>query len=243
MMDERKVQVILDWTPPSKVAELWSFLGLDKYCRKFIQGYSKKVAPLTDLLKKDKKWVWTDACQEAFEKLKVAVLSEPVLHLLNFELPFEVHIDASDKAIGGVLVQEKHLVAYESKKLNKAEQKCSAHEKKMIAVVHCLLAWHVYLLGPKFVVWIGNVANTFFNTQKKLSPKQARWQELLQKYDFLWEHKPGKHNEVADALSHKKVQEYVVALTRVESDFVDRIKESAKLDATYQKLVDRKSVV
>ena len=120
MMDERKVQVILDWPSPSKVAELRSFLGLANYYRKFIQWYSKKVVPLTDLLKNDKKWVWTDACQEVFEKLEVAVSSEPVLHLRDFELPFEVHIDASDKAIGGVLVQEKYLVAYESRKLNDA---------------------------------------------------------------------------------------------------------------------------
>ena len=219
------------------MTELRSFLGLANYYKKFIQGYSKKVAPLTDLLKNDKKWVWTDACQEAFEKLKVVVSSEPVLRLPDFELPFEVHTDASDKAIGGVLVQKKHHVAYESRKLNKVKQKCSAHEKEMIALVHCLLAWHVYLLGPKFVVRTDNVANTLFNTPKKLSLKQARCQELLQEYDFMWEHKLGKHNEVANALSHKQVQEYVAALTRMESNFMDRIKESAKLDATYQKLV------
>ena len=69
-----------------------------------------------------------------------------------------------------VLVQEKHLVAYESRKMNEAEQKCSAHEKEMIVVVHCLLAWRVYLLGPKFVLLTNNVANTFFNSQNKLSP-------------------------------------------------------------------------
>ena len=69
-----------------------------------------------------------------------------------------------------VLVQEKHLVAYESRKMNEAEQKCSTHEKEMIVVVHCLLAWRVYLLGPKFVVQTNNVANTFFISQNKLSP-------------------------------------------------------------------------
>ena len=63
-----------------------------------------------------------------------------------------------------MLVQEKHLVAYESRKLNEAKQKCLAHEKEMIAVVRCLLAWRVYLLGTKFVVQTDNVANTFFNT-------------------------------------------------------------------------------
>ena len=103
----------------------------------------------------------------------------------------------------------------------------------MIVVVHWLLTWRVYLLGLKFVVRTDNVANTFFNTQKKLSPKHARWQELSQEYDFVWEHKPSKHNQVTDALSRKHVQEYVVALTRVELDFVERIKESSKLDAIY----------
>ena len=60
---------------------------------------------------------------------------------------------------------------------------------------------------------------------------------MLQEYDFVWEHKPSKHNQVADAFSHKQVQEYVAALTRVKSNFVKRIKESSKLDATYQKSV------
>ena len=87
----------------------------------------------------------------------------------------------------------------------KQKKNCLAHEKEMITVVHYLLARRVYLLGPKFVVRTDNVANTFFNTQKKLSPKQARWQKLLQEYDFVWEHKPSKHNQVADALSCKQV--------------------------------------
>ena len=93
------------------MAELRSFLGLANYYGKFVQGYSKKVAPLTDLLKKDKKRACTDACQEAFEKLKAAVSSESVQSLLDFELLFEVHTDAFDKAIGSFSVQEKHPVA------------------------------------------------------------------------------------------------------------------------------------
>ena len=103
------------------MAELRSFLGLANYYKKFVQRYSKKVAHLIDLLIQDKKWVWTNACQEVFEKLKAVMSSELVLRLLNFELPFEVHIDSSDKAISGVLVQEKHLVAYERRKLNETE--------------------------------------------------------------------------------------------------------------------------
>ena len=94
---------------------------LANYYRKFIAGYSKRAAALTYLLKKDTKWVWSERCDEAFQNLKNAIASKPILKLPDFELPFEVHTDASDKAIGGVLVQEGHPVAFESRKLNDAE--------------------------------------------------------------------------------------------------------------------------
>ncbi|KAG6510926.1 hypothetical protein ZIOFF_028973 [Zingiber officinale] len=238
-MDPKKVLAIVEWQTPSTIPELRSFLGLANYYRKFIAGYSKKAAPLTDLLKKNMRWEWSDACKEAFEKLKTAIASEPVLRLPDFELPFEVHTDASDRAIGGVLVQEGHPVAFESRKLNAAEQKYSAHEKEMVAVVHCLQVWRVYLLGTKFLVRTDNVANTFFATQKKLSPKQARWQEFLAEYDFTWEHKPGKHNQVADALSRKEVFATFYSISRVESDMMDRIKAVAASDTAYGKLVQQ----
>lgn len=103
-------------------------------------------------------------CQEAFEKLKVVVVSEQILTLRNFELPFEVHTDASNKAIGGVLVQKGHPVAFESQKLNDAEQWYSVDEKEILVVVHCLMVRRVYLLCTKFIVRIDNVTNTYFHT-------------------------------------------------------------------------------
>ena len=87
------------------------------------------------------------------------------------DLPFEVQIDVSTRALGGVLVQEGHPIAFESRKLNEAEQRYSTHKKEMIAVIHCLEQWKHYLLGSIFTVVTDNVANTFFKTQKKLSPK------------------------------------------------------------------------
>ena len=101
---------------------------------------------------------------QAFEKLKTAVASTPVLGLPDFEKPFEVNTDASDRAIGGVVVQEGHPIAFESRKLSDAEQNYSTHEKEMMTVVHCLGIWRVYLLGPKFIVKTDNIANTFFKT-------------------------------------------------------------------------------
>lgn len=106
----------------------------------------------------------------------------------------------------------------------------------MTAVVHCLDAWRHYLLGTKFTVMTDNVANTYFKTQKKLTPKQARWQEILAEFDFVWMHKPGRQNQVADALSRRDVQAYVAALSAVQSTFLDRVREQAMLDTTYSKL-------
>ncbi|XP_070011263.1 uncharacterized mitochondrial protein AtMg00860-like [Nicotiana sylvestris] len=112
-MDEAKVHAIQEWEAPIKVTELRSFLGLINYYRRFISGYSAKSAPLIELLNKNKPWVWTEHCQKAFECLKAAVTKEPVLALPHFAKTFEVHTDASDFAIGGVLMLDKHPIVFE----------------------------------------------------------------------------------------------------------------------------------
>ncbi|KAE8691406.1 hypothetical protein F3Y22_tig00110890pilonHSYRG01301 [Hibiscus syriacus] len=203
-MDKDKIRAIDKWKPPTKVTELRAFLGLANYYRRFMKGYSKIATPLTELLKKDKVWEWSTTCHNAFEKLKEPMVSEPMLALPDYTKPFVVFTDASDVSNGGVLMQEGHPVAYESRKLNEIERRYSVHEKEMTAVVHCLCTWRHYLLGSKFVVFTDNVANSYFLTQKKLSPKQARWQEFLPEFDFSLEYKPGKVNCVADGLSRRE---------------------------------------
>nr|XP_016493745.1 PREDICTED: uncharacterized mitochondrial protein AtMg00860-like [Nicotiana tabacum] len=89
-MDEAKVHAIQEWEAPINVTELRSLLGLVNNYRRFISGYSAKVAPLTELLKKNKPWVWTEHCQKAFECLKAAIIEEPVLALPDFAKTFEV---------------------------------------------------------------------------------------------------------------------------------------------------------
>lgn len=121
-MDGAKIKAIQEWEVPTKVTELRSFLGLVNYYRRFIQGYSRRAAPLTDLLKKNKTWEWSELCQKAFEDLKKAIMEEPVMALPDFAKTFEVHTDASDFAIGGVLMQDRHPIAYESRKLNETER-------------------------------------------------------------------------------------------------------------------------
>ncbi len=104
-MDDRKVKAILDWEPPRSVPDLKSFLGLAFYYRKFIKNFAKKTTPLTNLLKKSSgTYEWEEACNEAFETLKGILVKAPVLKLPDFDKDFEIHSDASNFAIGRVLV-------------------------------------------------------------------------------------------------------------------------------------------
>ncbi|XP_016165032.1 uncharacterized protein LOC107607616 [Arachis ipaensis] len=234
-MDQGKVKAIKEWEPPNKVSELRSFLGLANYYQRFIKGYSTKAAPLTDLLKKNHSWEWSKECQKAFDELKAAITEGPVLALPDYSKVFEVHTDASDYAIGGALMQEGHPIAFESRKLNDTERRYTVQEKEMTAVVHCLRTWHHYLLGSHFIVKTDNVATSYFQTQKKLSPKQARWQDFLVEFDFEFEYKSGKTNVVADALSRKAE---LAAISMVEGDIMHIIKEGLHHDPLAKKLVE-----
>jgi hypothetical protein len=138
-MDDHKVKAILDWEPPRSVSALRSFLGLASYYCKFIKNFAKIATPLTNLLKKSSgTYEWDEACNEAFETLKGILVKTHVLKLPDFDKDFEIHSDASDFAIGGILVQDGRLVAFENKKLNMTERRWPTHEKEMWAVVHCL---------------------------------------------------------------------------------------------------------
>jgi hypothetical protein len=118
-MDDHKVKTILDWEPPRSVSALKSFLGLAFYYCKFIKNFAKIATTLTNLLKKSfRTYEWDKICNEAFETLKGILVKAHVLKLPNFDKKIEIHFDAFDFAIRGVLVQDGKLVAFESKKLS-----------------------------------------------------------------------------------------------------------------------------
>jgi hypothetical protein len=203
-MDDHKVKAILDWEPPRSVPALRSFLGLASYYRKFIKNFANIATPLTNLLKKSSRtYEWEEACNEAFETLKGILVKAPVLKLPDFDKDFEIHSDASDFAIGGVLVQDGRSVAFESKELNERERRWPTFEKEMWAVIDCLKTWGHYISSKDVVVWTDNVTLKYFATQPKLSSKQVKWQDTLALFNVDIRHKPGKENVVPDALSRK----------------------------------------
>jgi hypothetical protein len=157
---------------------------------------------LLDLLKKDAHWAWTSERQLAFEHLKTALTTAPVLKIPDFTRPFEVVADASGSAIGAVLLQDGQPVAFESRVLSPAERNYPVGEQELLAVMHALRVWRCYLGGVHFSVTTDHNPNVYLPTIPQLSPRQARWSEYLQRFRFDWQYKPGRTN-CADPLSRR----------------------------------------
>ncbi|KAK4382075.1 Retrovirus-related Pol polyprotein from transposon.6 [Sesamum angolense] len=241
-MDPKKVQAIEEWRPPSDVHDLRSFLGLANYYRRFVKGYSEIARPMMDLLKKTETWDWTPQCQVAFDNLKRAMVTDPMLALSDMSKPFTVETDASDFALGGVLMQDGHPLAFESRKLKDVERRYSVHEKELLAVVHCLRLWWHYLLGSPFVVKTNNIAVSHFMSQLKLTSRQARWQELLSEFHFVLEYRACSSNHVADALSRRADLATLGSVAALSSSAVatsvrDRARELLSKDPAAQGLI------
>jgi hypothetical protein len=94
-VDRNKVQDLLNWKPPTNVSEICSFLGLARYYRRFIEGFSKLAKPMTALLEKNAKFIWSDKCQANFEELKKRLTTAPVLTLPDLSKSFSFYCDAS----------------------------------------------------------------------------------------------------------------------------------------------------
>ncbi|RXY01996.1 hypothetical protein DD576_30230 [Klebsiella pneumoniae] len=170
------------------------------YYRRFIAKFSQVAGPLHDLTKKNVKFVWTAKEQNAFEKLKEKLTSQPVLVLPDLSKPFEVQCDACGDCLGAVLLQEGHAIAYESRRLNSDERVLGIYEKEVLAVLHALDTWKHYLLRTPFILPNDHESLKYFMTQTKLSDKQMRWENFLLQFNFHISHIAGKQNQVADAL-------------------------------------------
>jgi hypothetical protein len=113
-MDPSKVRDVLDWEPPKSVHQVRSFLGLAGYYRRFIPNFSKVSKPITELLKKGTKYVWSKKCDEAFQTLKKLLTTSPVLAQPDIAKPFDVYCNASGTGLGCVLMHEGRVISYSS---------------------------------------------------------------------------------------------------------------------------------
>src|SRR3954468_13489527 len=203
VVNPERVQAVLDWTPPESVKQVRSFLGLESYCRRFVENFSKVAKPLTELLKKDKKFQWTPKCKEIFQELKRRLTSAPVLAPPNTRKNFDIYCDASRRGLGCILMQDRHVVAYASCQLRPHEANYPTHDLELVAVVHALKTWQHYLLGNRCEIYTDHQSLKYIFTQPDLNLRQRHWVELISDYDLGITYTPGKANVMADALSRK----------------------------------------
>lgn len=210
-MDPGKVQSITNWPAPTNVKAVQGFLGFANFYRRFISNYSELAVPLYSLLKKDSKFNWSPACQQAFVLLKKNFTSAPILAYFNAVRETTIETDASDYAIGAVFFQKgednlNHPIAYISRTLQPAEKNYDVFDKEMLAIFYTLVEWRSWLLSlqQKFTVVTDHKALTYFMSTKNLTRRQVRWAERLSEYDFTVSYRPGKDNNQANALSRRE---------------------------------------
>jgi hypothetical protein len=202
-MDPSKVQDVLSWKASTSVSDIQCFLGLARYYRRFIEGFSKISKPMTELLEKDKKFEWTPAYDASFQELKKRLTTALILVMLDLEKPFSIYCDMSGQGLGCVFMQDGRVVAYASRRLGKQEVNYPTHDLELATVVHALKIWRHYLMGKRCEIYTDHKSLKYIFTQSNLNLRQRRWLELTKDYDLGINYHPRKANVVADALNHR----------------------------------------
>lgn len=197
----KKIADVENWPVPSSVKEVRSFLGLTGYYRRFVQNFGLIAKPLTELLKKGKIFVWTPTTEQDFQALKTALITSPVLALPNFELPFVVETDTSDKGIGAVLQQNGHPIAYVNGALGPKNHGLSTYEKESLAILMAVDHWRAYLQSSEFIIQTDQRNLVHLDYQRLNTYWQQKALTKLMGLKYKIYYKKGTANNATDALS------------------------------------------
>jgi hypothetical protein len=213
-MDPDKVATVRDWPVPRDVHQVRQFLGFANYFRKFIQGMASMCAPLHDITNKQVHFAeaWNESHTAAFEALKAALTSAPLLRYPDLQQPFTIISDASLLGTGAVLLQEEQPVAYTSKKFTPAERNWTTTEQECFGVVRALEEWRCYVESDQTTTIVtDHNCLVWLPTQANLSRRMARWLEFFSRFKLVWKYQPGRAN-VADPLSRNPALEVGLAV-------------------------------
>lgn len=236
--DPSKVVAVKNWPIPQSVKALRGFLGLTNYYRRFVKNYGGISKPLTDLLKKEA-FTWNEQATHAFESLKEAMTTAPVLALPDFSQEFVVETDACGWGIGAVLMQKGHPIAYISKALSLKNQALSIYEKELLALIYAVSKWTHYLSGRSFVVKTDHESLKYLLEQRIHTKLQQTWLAKLMGFDFTISYKKGKENMVADALSRLPNSELLItAVSTISPSIYKDIRVTWTTDQKLRELIE-----
>ena len=209
-MAQNKVQITQDWPEPRKVKDIQSFLGFANFYHRFIYEYSRIVVPLMNLTHKNVPWNFTDECRSAFNALKKAFTTAPVLTHWIPDTQITVETDASDYALAAILSittpsGKLHPIVFHSWTFMSPERNYNVHDKELLAIVEAFTRWRHYLEGSGMPIDV--VTNhwnlQYFSTTKILTRQQACWSEFLSAFNLVIHFHPGKLGTKPDALTRQ----------------------------------------
>jgi hypothetical protein len=184
-IDPSKVKVILEWPKPNNVTEVRSFLGATQCWRKFIANFSSIAAPLHAVTSVKQVFQWGGKQQKAFDTLKEKIGLELVLSLPNLRQSFEIQTDASNYAMGAILLQHGKPICFHSETFNGAVINYPTYDKELYALVQSVKKWKHYLLGKETIVHIDHQPLQYLHSQTKLQQaRHFRWMGFYN--NFTW---------------------------------------------------------
>ena len=216
-MDPQKVETVRNWKAPRCVKDVQAFLGFANFYRRFVHGYSRIAAPLSNLTRTEQKsfmfpWALDSPEQKAFEELKEAFTTAPVLAHFDPNKETWVETDASDYVVAAVLSQKDDQgvlrpVAFMSKKMSPQECNYEIYDKELLAIIRAFEEWHPELAGTPvddpIKILTDHKNLEYFMTTKQLNRRQARWAEFLSEFNFRITYRPGKQGTKPDSLTRR----------------------------------------
>lgn len=214
--DPARIEKIKDYPIPVNKKKMEEWLGLVNYYRKFIPNCADLTEPHYALLRKKVKFEWSEDCQKAFEKLKEALTTEPVLlHHPDTAKSFDVFTDASSFALGAVLEQEQRVVSYASRTLSATERGYPVSDLEQLAVVFAVENWRHFLTAQPFKVYTDHRPLAGDLKKKSQSSRLMRYKLRLSEFNFEVIYRKGKNNGNADALSRIEDDDEIIMIIMV----------------------------
>lgn len=209
---EAKTRAIIEFPAPRNMHDVRRFLGMSGFFRRLIVRLAHIAAPLHALLKKEVEFKWGRDEEQAFERLKEALSSKPVLQAFDPKRATELHTDASALGLGTLLLQrddQKRLrIVYAiSRRTSEIERNYHSSKLKLLAIIWAVTRLRPMLANVEFTIVTDCQALLHLSTSKTINPQIIRWNDLLSEYNFHIVHKPGEKLQHVDALSRAPVSD------------------------------------